>query len=166
MLNQTAIYEFFRQCPQLSNLLSIAAEQEKGNTVILPQSASQTADYNDFIDTTGYYQCEIQPYPSIYEEYQINCFEWYDTKDTNPPRYNENVLTYEQVCEVCEWINEQDRLQNFPSAGENIVSMECFPYVPRIKYVDPDNNTIGYYITVRIRYVNKMRQKRTVEYGY
>ena len=34
------LFEYFRQCPYLKNLMSIASESNKGNTVILPQGAS------------------------------------------------------------------------------------------------------------------------------
>ena len=37
------LFNYFRQCPYLKNLMSIAAESNKGNTVILPQGASPAA---------------------------------------------------------------------------------------------------------------------------
>ena len=139
--------------------MSIAASSDKGNTVILPQGASQTAMYDDKFDVNGNYYCHIVPYASIYEDFQINCYEWYDEKDTNPPTYNENVLTYEQVCAVCDWVNTQNDNKNFPDIDEQIVSIECNPFVPQIRFVDSAKNTIGYFITVRIRYVNRMRKE-------
>lgn len=166
MARYDVLFEYFRQCPYLSQLMSIAAEAEKGNTVILPQGASPVVQYNDRLDVTGGYECQVIPYPSIYEDFQINCYEWYDVKDNNPPRYNENVLTYEQVCGVCDWVNEQNSLKNFPNIGEQIISIECNPFVPQVRYVDPDNNTIGYFITVRIRYVNHLRKREDIEYEY
>lgn len=164
MARYDVLFEYFRQCPYLSRLKSIAAGAEKGNTVILPQGASPAVQYNDRLDVTGVYECQVIPYPSIYEDFQINCYEWYDVKDNNPPRNNENVLTYEEVCGVCDWINEQNTLKNFPNIGEQIISIECNPFVPQVRYVDPDNNTIGYFITVRIRYVNHLRRREDIEY--
>lgn len=149
------LFNYFRQCPYLENLMSIAAESEKGNTVILPQGASPAVRYEDeAFDALGNYKCEIIPYPSVFEDFQINCYEWYDVKDTNPPQYNENVLTYEDVCGVCKWIEQQDAKGNFPEIGEDIISLECNPFVPQVAGIDPDTNTVGYFITVRIRYVN------------
>ena len=157
------LFDYFRQCPHLRNLMSIASESERGNTVILPQGASPVVQYQERLDVTGFYECVIEPYPSIYEDFQINCYERYDVKDNNPPRFNENVLTYQEVCSVCEWVKAQNEINNFPEIGEKIVSIECNPFVPQIRYVDPETNTVGYFITVRLRYVNRTPRK-TVEY--
>ena len=157
------LFDYFRQCPYLENLMSIASSTNRGNTVILPQGASSVVQYQESFDTLGNYSCVKAPYPSVYEDFQINCYEWYDVKDTNPPKYNENVLTYEQVCGVCDWVKEQDEKENFPEIGEKIVSIECNPFVPQIRYVDPDTNTVGYFITVRLRYVNRA-QRKSIEY--
>ena len=145
--------------------MSIASENEKGNTVILPQGASPVVQYQEKFDVNGYYECVIEPYPSIYEDFQINCYEFYDVNDTSPPRLNENVLTYQEVVGVCDWVKAQNEANNFPGIGEMIISIECNPFVPQIRYVDPDTNTVGYFITVRVRYVNRTPRK-TVEYGY
>jgi hypothetical protein len=157
------LFNYFRQCPYLKNLMSIAAENNKGNTVILPQGASPSVQYSESVDALGDYQCVIEPYPSVYEDFQINCYEWYDVNDTNPPQFNENVLTYQDVVNVCNWIKAQNEINNFPNIGEMVVSIECNPFVPQIKYVDPDTNTVGYFITVRLRYVNRTSRK-TVMY--
>ena len=143
--------------------MSIASDTNRGNTVILPQGASAVVQYQEKFDTLGFYECVIEPYPSVYEDFQINCYEFYDVKDTNPPKINENVLTYEEVCAVCDWVKEQNEKNNFPEIDEKIISIECNPFVPQIRYVDPDTNTVGYFITVRIRYVNRA-QRKSVEY--
>ena len=49
--------------------------------------------------------------------------------------------------------------------GEMIVSIECNPLVPQIRNVDPEPNTVGYFITVRLRYVNRTPRK-SVEYEF
>ena len=133
--------------------------------VILPQGASPTHQYQESIDTLGDYHCEIVPYPSVYEDFQINCYEWYDVNDDSAPTRNENVLTLEQVTSICEWVKAQNDIGNFPDINEKIVSIECNPFVPQIRYVNPEENTVGYFITVRLRYVNKA-QRKTVEYEF
>lgn len=158
------LFNYFRQCPYLKNLMSIASESNKGQTVILPQGASPVVQYQERFDTLGGYECTIEPYPSIYEDFQINCYEWYDVKDDNPPQFNENVLTYQEVVGVCDWVKAQNEANKFPDIGEMIISIECNPFVPQIRYVDPVTNTVGYFITVRLRYVNRT-QRKTVEYG-
>lgn len=154
------LFDYFRKCPYLSDMMSIASESEQGNTVILPQGASPAVQYLEQIDTLGNYECVIEPYPSVYEDFQINCYVYYDANDTNPPGYNGNVLTYEEVCGVCDWVREQNENGNFPDIGERVVSIECEPFVPQIQYVDADTNTVGYFITVRLRYVNRAERRR------
>ena len=166
MLNKYAsLFEYFRECPYLKDLMSIAAESNKGNTVILPQGASPAVQYQEKFDVNSGYECVIEPYPSVYEDFQINCYEWYDVRDDSPPEFNGNVLTYQEVCGVCDWIKAQNEADNFPDIGELIVSIECNPFVPQIRFVDPDTNTVGYFITVRLRYVNRTPRK-TVEYEF
>ncbi len=157
------LFEYFRQCPYLANLMSIAGESQRGSTIILPQGASPVVQYRENFDNLGSYQCDIIPYPSVYEDFQINCYEFYDVRDNNPPLYNDNVLTYEEVCGVCDWVKEQNEKRNFPDIGEKIVSIECNPFVPQIRYVDEANNIVGYFITVRLRYVNRT-QGKSIEY--
>lgn len=164
MSKYTKIFEYFRQCPELSDLWSIAATEDIGVRVILPQGASPSVQYQETIDVLGNYHCEIIPYPSIYEDFQINCFEWYDAKDNSTPARNENVLSLETVERICQWVAEQNEHRNFPEIDEKIVSIECNPFVPQIRYVNEDENTVGYFITIRLRYVNRTLRK-TVEYG-
>lgn len=158
------IFEYFRQCPELNNLWSIAATEDIGKRVILPQGASPAVQYQERFDALGNYICTIEPYPSIYEDFQINCYEWYDVKDGSAPKYNENVLSLESVQSICNWVKEQNEINNFPDIGEQIVSIECNPFIPQIRYVSAQENIVGYFITVRLRYVNSM-QRKTVEYG-
>lgn len=157
------LFEYFRRCPQLQQMMSIAAQAEEDNTVILPQGASPAVQYLEKFDVNDCYECVIEPYPSVYEDFQINCYRLYDVNDTSAPRFNVNVLTYQEVCEVCNWIKSQNKANNFPEIGEKIVSIECNPFVPQIRYVDEQTNTVGYFITVRLRYVNRTPRK-TVEY--
>ena len=163
MSKYAKIFEYFRQCPELANLWSIAATENIGNRVIIPQGASPVVQYQEFIDNLGGYNCEIVPYPSIYEDFQINCFEWYDVKDGSAPDQNANVLSLEAVQCICDWVAKQNDDNNFPDIGEQVVSIECNPFVPQIRYVNPEENTVGYFITVRLRYVNRARRK-PVEY--
>lgn len=156
------IFEYFRQCPELADLWSIAATEDIGKRVILPQGASSAVQYQESIDTIGNYNCEVVPYPSVYEDYQINCYEWYDVRDNNAPEKNENVLSLEAVENICKWIAEQNDKRNFPEIGEKVVSIECIPFVPQVRYVNPEENTVGYFITVRLRYVNRAERKSIV----
>lgn len=158
------LFEYFKQCPELKGLWSIAATEDIGVRVILPQGASPAVQYNEQLDVAGNYSCEIVPYPSVYEDFQINCYEWYDPKDGSAPNRNENVLSLEAVQSICDWVAEQNENRNFPEFGERIVAIECNPFVPQIRYVNSDENTVGYFITVRIRYVNR-RERVSVEYG-
>lgn len=158
------IFEYFRQCPELSNLWSIAATEDIGRRVIIPQGASPVVKYEESIDALGNYNCNVVPYPSVYEDFQINCYEWYDVKDGSRPEANENVLTLEDVQGICDWVALQNSKRNYPDIGEKVVSIECNPFVPQIRYVNQQENTVGYFISIRLRYVNR-QERYTVEYG-
>lgn len=163
--NTLTIFEWLRTCPALSSLWSIAAPEDIGVRVIIPSGTSAVVQYFEQTDAYGNYECRIVPYPSIYEDYQINCYDWYDVKDTNPPQYNGNVLTFEEVESVCKWVEEQNLAGNFPDISEKVIAVECNPFKPQVRYVNPDKNTIGYFITLRVRYVNSRADEiRQVEY--
>ena len=162
----TAIFEYLKQCPILTDLWSIAANEDIGVKVVLPQGTSPAVMYKEAFDVNGDYYCEIVPYPSIYEDYQINCFSLYDAGDSSEPEYNVNVLSYEEAERICKWVNAQNDIRNFPDIGENVISIECNPFKPQIRYVDEVENVIAYYITVRVRYVNRNRERRVVEYEF
>lgn len=163
MIDYRILFDYLRQCPYLSDMMSIAAESEIGTNVILTQGASPAVQYQEKIDSLGNYECNIVPYPSVYEDFQINCFVYYDVQDNNPPQFNRNILTLEQVRGVCDWIEEQDRKGNYPEIGEKVVSIECNPFVPQERGIDNDTNMMCYFITVRVRYVNR-RQRKSVYY--
>lgn len=156
------LFEYFRSCPYLSDLMSIASESEAGSKVILPQGASPFRQYRESRDVLGGYEGEIVPYPSVYEDFQINCYVTYDVNDTRNPLQNINAKTYDEVVKICKWVQEQDKIENFPDIGEKIVSIETNPFVPQVRYVDPENDVVCYFITVRIRYVNPVFETKTI----
>ena len=156
----TEIFNYMRTCPQLTDLWSIAATEDVGVRVVLPQGGSQKRQYDESIDALGDYNCEIIPFPSYYEDYHINCYQAYDAKDNSVPEDNINILSLDEVQRICDWIEEQDDNNNFPDiTGEKVVSIECNPSVPQIRFINPQDNTVCYFITVRIRFVNKAKRK-------
>ena len=164
MSKYTEIFEYFRQCPQLENLWNIGATENVGVKVILPQGSSARVQYKDSIDVCGNYTCEIVPYYSVYEDYQINCYQPLDTTDNSAPGLNLNVMSLDEVQSICDWVMEQNDIGNLPEiTGKKVVSIECNPCIPQVRYVNEVENTIAYFITVRIRYVNTA-QRKTVEY--
>lgn len=161
----TEIFNYMKECPQLANLLSIAATEDAGVKVVLPQGASPRLQYKEWIDAAGAYNCEAEPYPSVYEDYQINCFQSFDANDCNTPDCNVNVLNFDEVQNICDWVTEQNDKSRFPDiTGRKVVSVECNPCIPQIRYVNSQENIIAYFITVRIRYVNTAERK-SVEYA-
>ena len=164
MSKLSEIFNFMRTCPQLADLWSIGATEEIGVKVILPQGASPKVQYRESLDVAGFYECDIIPYPSVYEDYHINCFQAFDASDVNEPQFNINVLSFDEVQGVCDWIEEQNEKNNLPDiTGEKVVSIECNPCVPQIRYVNQQDNIIAYFITVRLRYVNRAKGK-SIEY--
>ena len=157
MKKYSEIFSFMRKCPQMEELWSIAATEEDGVNVVLPQGSSDAVQYNAGFDITGNFNCDIVPYPNIYEDYQINCYRVYDSNDKSAPESNINVIAIEGVQEIIEWINEQNLKGVFPKiGGKTVFAVECRPFVPQIRYVNPQNNTVAYFITIRIHYINDM----------
>lgn len=158
MSKYTDLFGWLRTCPALSDLWSIGATEDVGVRVILPQGASEAVQYREYIDDLGGYECDIVPYPSVYEDYQINCYQYYDAADSAEPRYNVNVLSLDEVQGICDWVAEQDEAGNLPEIeGLQVVSVECNPRVPQIRYINVEENTVGYFITLRLRYVNRAK---------
>lgn len=152
------IFDYMRTCPSLTDLFSIGATDDIGVSVILPQGSSEAVRYDEFIDVTGAYNCDVVPYPSVYEDFQINMYKWYDERDTIQPSGNSNVLSYDEVQAVCDWVIQQNEARNLPTiTGVDVVSVEVNPFVPQIRFVDTEQSKIGYFITLRIRYVNKRK---------
>ncbi len=155
MSKYTEIFDYMRKCPQLSELWSIAATEAEGVNVVLPQGSSDAVQYDVGFDIYGNFECDIIPLPNIYEDYQINCYRTYDAKDFSVPGENINVINLEEVQKICDWIKEQNYNGNLPEiSGKKVFAVECRPFVPQIRYVDPVSNTVAYFITVRIHYVN------------
>jgi hypothetical protein len=163
MSKYSEIFEYMRTCPALDDLWSIGAVEAVDAAVILPQGASPSVQYQESIDVVGNYEAIIEPYPSVYEDYQINCFKFYDAKDDSSPNANINVMSLDEVQSICDWVAEQNANNNLPRiTGKQVVSIECNPFVPQIRYVNEQENIIAYFITVRIRYVNPTRRKSVV----
>lgn len=158
------VVEYLRGCPQIAKLLPVAGEQEVYNSVILPAGGSATASVSGKIDVMGDYEGTVTPVTTIYKDYQINCYRPYDVKDTNPPKYNGNALTFEEIDEIYAWVVEQDNNMHFPDVKEKIVAIECTAIQPYIRSVDVSENVVCYVVNVRIWFVNEIRKARTVFY--
>ena len=153
MSKQTTLTEWLKKCPLLESLWNISAYEQDGANVIIPAGTSYKRNLNDFINIYGDYEAEITPLPSIYEEYQINCYRTIVENDNDF-----NTLTYDDAAKVIEWIAEQDENERFPQIeDEKIVAVECFPFIPQVRGVDSDTGLVCYYITLRITYVNKAK---------
>lgn len=153
------IFNYMRECPQLSGLWSIAGVEDVDVNIILPQGASAKRQYLDSTDITDKYECEIVPYDRFYEDYQINCYKRYDVGDSSSPEMNINVLKFDEVQKICDWVAEQDEALNLPKiTGESVVAIEANPHIPQIRFTNPEKNIIGYFITVRIHFKNKAKR--------
>ena len=158
------IFDYMHTCPHLKGLWSIAGVEDVGVKIILPQGASAKRQYIDSTDILDGYECEIIPYDRYYEDYQINCYEFYDVNDSSEPSDNINVLSFNDVQKICDWLEEQDEVLNLPEiTNHSVVAIECNPHTPQIRFVNTEENIIGYFITVRIHFKNKA--KRSVRRG-
>lgn len=153
---QTDITQWLMQCPQLASIYNISAEEQDGANVIFPIGTSKRRNIIDNEDILGAYEAEIEPLPSVYEEYQINCYKSLANSDN---MYN--VMRIDEVEAVMDWLTEQDKSQNFPQIGECVIAVEPIPFIPQIRFADPVTGIVCYYITLRITYVNSM-ERRTI----
>ncbi len=160
MSKQTSITEWLMNCPELASLYNISAEEQDGANIIFPIGSSTRRSISDTVDVTGGYEANIMPSASVYEEYQINCYKYLANSDN---AYN--VMRIEEAEAVIDWINEQDEKQSFPDMnGKKVVAVETLPFVPQIRFADPETGIVCYYITLRITYVNTA-VGRSVYYG-
>lgn len=153
------LVNFFKQCPQLEELWSIAAIEERDVNVILPVGASQAMQITESEDVNGVYTITKEPFVTVYEDFQINCYKFYDANDSTAPDANVNVLGYDEVQSICDWIKKQDEDNNFPDIGHTVVSLECEPFTPQIQDVNDTEEIVSYFITVRVRYLNPFKRK-------
>lgn len=153
MINYDALFDFFRSCPQLAELKAISAAANCGGGVILPQGASPVFRYEERGDSLGGCSFAAIPLPFVYADFRINCYERLDS--FADPLGNVNVLSYAQACSVCDWVADMSARRVFPDVGERVVSLECVPFVPQIAFLDPDEALACYFITVRVRFVNR-----------
>jgi hypothetical protein len=164
-IDRVELFNYLRNCPQLSDLWSIGATEEQGVRVILPQGSSDVYSYNESFDIYGDYHFDATPMPSVYEDFQINCFEFYSATDEASPSSNINVLSLNEVQQICDWIKDKNKKRELPELTDiKVVTIECFPFVPQIRFIDRDKNIIAYFITVRVRYINPDREGVSVEY--
>lgn len=150
----TALTMWLKQCPQLNILWNLAAYEQDGANVIIPAGTSFRRNMKESVDTAGFYEADFNPLPSVYEEYQINCYRTIVEDDNDF-----NSLNYDEVQKVIEWIHQQDDNLNFPVIGETVTAVECFPFIPQIRGIDPDTKLVCYYVTLRISYVNKTKRR-------
>lgn len=159
MSKTEAITKWLMQCPELSALWNISAEIADGTNVLLPGGTSERRYINDNLDVLGGYEADIRPLPSVYEDFQVNCYKGFVNNNNGY-----NIMNFEDVERVIEWVQKQDEKQNFPQIeGKTIVSADVYPFQPQIRGVDPDTQLTCYYFTLRIRYVN-MAKGRSVEW--
>ena len=120
MSKLTVLTEWLKQCPILESLWNISAYEQDGANVIIPTSSSYRRDFKDEINVAGDYEAEIVPLPSVYEEYQINCYRTIVENDNDF-----NTLKFGDVEKVIEWITEQDENENFPQTQKSYVIIYC-----------------------------------------
>lgn len=143
----------------MSNLFTITAEGQDGTNLITPFSSSDRASIVDRVDVTGAYGADIIPFNSVYEEYQVDCF-----RHAYPNEDADTIMQYDDVKEVCKWIEAQNLTKNFPDIEEKVVRVEPKPFLPTVRWKDVEANLVGYCFTLRITYVNDA-PRQVIEYA-
>lgn len=152
----STLFEYMRQCPQLNNLWSIFGEIEKGSQIIFPRGSSPIyAVEDEGFDVADEYNGTLAPYPSIFEDFQVDMIQRIDPNDDRNTADNINIVSYDEVEQVCTWLLEQNAKRNLPKIeGLKVLSIEPTGTAPIVWSVDDGQQLIVYAITVRLRYVN------------
>ena len=163
----TSLFDYMRLCPKLNKLWAIVGEAERGSQVIFPRGSSPIYGMqNERVDVVGNYEGVLAPYASIYEDFQINMYQYADPNDESDAAENVNVLSYQDVEDVCSWILSQNAKRILPVVeGLRIISIEPTGTIPTIWGADEDKQMVAYAITIRLRYVNP-NPRIEVEYEY
>lgn len=150
------LFNYMRQCPQLNNLWSIIGEIEEGSQIIYPRGSSPVYEMvNEGFDVTEAYNGVMMPYPSVFEDFQINMVQTADPNDDSYEADNVNIMSYQEVEDVCKWVFEQNCRRNLPQLqGLKVISVETTGTAPVVWSSDEKNQLIVYAITLRLRYVN------------
>lgn len=145
------IFDWLKTCPIFFNRLYFAsAEANEGDNVVLPFGTSERRILSDNYDVDGYYCGTITPLPSVYEEYQIQCYRYISAEQNEL-----NIMTLDEVQEVCDWICEQDEIGNFPYIkNKRVIAVEPFPFNPQVAGRDVETGLWKWYFTLRITYQN------------
>lgn len=145
------IFNWLKTCPTFADRLYFgSAEENDGDNVVLPFGTSARRNLNDYYDTQGLYCGNIIPLPSVYEEYQVQCFRYIGAEQNDF-----NIMTLDDVQAVCDWIIEQDEQGNFPEiTGKRVISVEPFPFNPQAAGRDVETGLWKWYFTLRITYQN------------
>lgn len=149
MSKYSDIFTWLLTCPAFADNLSFGSGEVKGESnVIVPFGTSARRNISDYIDVDGYYNGSITPLPSVYEEYQVQCF-----RIINANENEYNIMTLDEVQSVCDWVIEQDEIGNFPQIeGKRVIAVEPFPFNPQSAGYDYETGISMWYFTLRITY--------------
>ena len=152
----TDLFDYFLNCPQLHDLLAISGEASKGKEIFFPRGSSPIyATQNENIDVLGNYNGTFSPFPSLYEDWQMNLYRHADPNDETQDETNVNIEDYEDVEEICNWILRNNANRVLPKYnGEKVVAIIPTGTNPIVWDVDEAKQMITYVITIRVYFVN------------
>jgi hypothetical protein len=156
MSKTTDLYDFFLECPYCQDLLPISADTSRGADVFFPRGSSSIyALQNERLDVLGNYSCTMMPYPSIFEDWQMNCYRETDPNDETQNGNNLNIIAHDEVEKICKWILEKNAKRELPKySGERVFAIIPTETKPAIWGADALTNEIVYAIIVRVYFVN------------
>ena len=152
----TDLYDYFLNCPQCQDLLPITGEATRGKEIFFPRGSSPIyATQNENLDVLGNYNSTFSPYPSLYEDWQMNLYRYADPNDETQDKTNINIENYEDVEKICNWILQNNTNRYLPKYnGEKVVAIVPTGTMPNIWDADETKQMITYVITIRVYFVN------------
>ena len=156
----TDLYDYFLTFPRLKKLLPITSDAERGKDIFFPRGSSPIyAVTDENIDVLGNYNSNMRPYPSMYDDWQINLYRGIDINDETQDETNINIYHYEDVESICNELFARNSKKHFPRySGEKVFSIFPTGSMPIIWGSDMSKEMITYAITIRVYYVNPHKQ--------
>lgn len=130
-----SIINWLLLCPAIENVFFAFSQSDIDGTSVVPISSDEWL--TRYLDGTGE------------KLYTMSLIQYKDLSNT--PNSSTNAETQHSIEGIMDWINEQNKIKNFPDFGSNrIEEITVLENVPELSEID--NNRAKYIFSVQIKY--------------